>query len=421
MILSLKLFFKRVHLHGIAHIPKDKPVILASNHPNAFMDAIILGALLDRELHFLVRGDVFQKKWSSWILGKMNQLPVYRREEGMQNVPKNLHTFERSHEILRKGGMILIFSEGLCIQEKRLRKLRKGTARLAFGAEESNDFNLDLHIVPVGLNYTSPNKARTEAMINFAPPIAVSDFQQGYNENKARAINQLTSTIANALRKEVVHIDNNGAEAAAEQLLVINNNEHPGDASSWHSKSKQRFLNDWNTGEKVNALYASSDWPSLQSSLEAYTQNLQQHNISDEAVAGNVPFTTAKAIGLVAGAPLFLVGILLNHLPVWLGKNIADTRVRDIEFYSSVWVTTAAITYFLVFYPAICITALLINYWIGLGLLVLMIPLYFFSIHYLDWWSDWRKQQRYHKAIKKHPVLKEQLAQQRLALLQMFA
>lgn len=32
------------------------PLLLASNHPNSFLDAIILGSQFDRPVHFLARG-----------------------------------------------------------------------------------------------------------------------------------------------------------------------------------------------------------------------------------------------------------------------------------------------------------------------------------------------------------------------------
>ncbi len=57
-------------------------------------------------------------------------------------------------------GVIIIHPEGLCVNEKRVRPLRKGIGRIAFGAEEENNWNLNLKIVPVALNYTNASQSR---------------------------------------------------------------------------------------------------------------------------------------------------------------------------------------------------------------------------------------------------------------------
>src|SRR5664280_2945082 len=81
------------------------------------------------------------------------RLPFLRSISYMpENDSRFLCTFSGIYEILRKNGNLIMFSEGICVPEKRLQKLRKGTARVAFGAEEK--FGVDVNIVPVGINYT---------------------------------------------------------------------------------------------------------------------------------------------------------------------------------------------------------------------------------------------------------------------------
>ena len=58
----------------------------------------------------------------------MNMFPVYRISEGAENLENNYDTFESCKEIFKKNGIVLIFSEGRCINEWRLRPLKKGTS-----------------------------------------------------------------------------------------------------------------------------------------------------------------------------------------------------------------------------------------------------------------------------------------------------
>lgn len=50
------------HTIGMENIPNDRPILLCCNHPNAFMDALLLGSTIQRRTWFLARSDVFRKK-----------------------------------------------------------------------------------------------------------------------------------------------------------------------------------------------------------------------------------------------------------------------------------------------------------------------------------------------------------------------
>ena len=65
-------------------------------------------------------------------------LPVYRVSEGVENLENNYTTFDACQKIFKKNKIVLIFSEGRCINEWHLRPLKKGTARLALTAWQHN-------------------------------------------------------------------------------------------------------------------------------------------------------------------------------------------------------------------------------------------------------------------------------------------
>jgi len=127
-------------------------MLIAINHPNSFLDAIIISTLFDAEIHSLARGDVFSKKWSANLLKQLNIFPVFRRTEGVENLENNYQTFDQCKSVFRKGGIVLIFSEGRCINEWKLRPLGKGTARLAISSWEEH---IPLRVLPIGINYQS--------------------------------------------------------------------------------------------------------------------------------------------------------------------------------------------------------------------------------------------------------------------------
>jgi hypothetical protein len=99
--------------------------------------------------------------------------PVYRAREGVENLEHNYVTFEKCRELFKNGGIVLIFSEGLCVNEWKLRPLMKGTARLAISAWEGG---IPLKVLPTGINYSSFNRFGKNIQLNFGQLISKEDI-----------------------------------------------------------------------------------------------------------------------------------------------------------------------------------------------------------------------------------------------------
>lgn len=149
---ALKLYCPYLYINKPDFLNLKGPLLLAANHPNSFLDGMIITTLFDQPVYSLARGDAFAPWWANYMLRRLQLLPVYRTSEGVENLEHNYTTFAECIEVFKKGGIVLIFSEGLCENEWHLRPLRKGTARLAITAWESD---IDLRILPVGFNYSS--------------------------------------------------------------------------------------------------------------------------------------------------------------------------------------------------------------------------------------------------------------------------
>ena len=157
------------------------PMLLACNHPNSFLDAIILCSLFKAPVYSLARGDVFKKAWAAKLLKSLNILPVYRTSEGVENLNENYKTFDACIEIFKKGGIVLIFSEGLCQNEWHFRPLKKGTARLAIAAWEQN---IPLRILPTALNYSSFKQYGKNMHIFFGEEFNEAIIEPGWPHGK---------------------------------------------------------------------------------------------------------------------------------------------------------------------------------------------------------------------------------------------
>jgi 1-acyl-sn-glycerol-3-phosphate acyltransferase len=203
--LAIKLFYRRIEIHGQDTYPSSGPVLLAPNHQNAFMDALIPAVFAPRPIHFLVRADVFKSKFAAWFFRSLNMMPVYRQRDGVGNLSKNEAVFEQCFEILRNNGTLLIFPEASHLGERMLRPLSKGFARILFGALEDHD-HLHIQVVPVGLNYSNYQDSQSRLIVNWGKPIPVSNYYESYQSNPAKAMSSLRDDLQTALSVEIVNI-----------------------------------------------------------------------------------------------------------------------------------------------------------------------------------------------------------------------
>lgn len=213
--LAIKLFYRRIEIHGSDTYPRSGPVFLAPNHQNAFMDALIPSVFAPTPIHFLVRADVFRKPWLAAFLRSLNMMPVYRQRDGMANLAKNDEIFAKCFEILRRGDTLLIFPEMTHVGERKLRPLSKGFTRVLFGALKDQE-NLDIQVVPLGLNYSHYHKSGARLIVNWGQPIALSDYRNAYAESPARGMARLRADVEAALTEEVVHLPRKEANEAFE-------------------------------------------------------------------------------------------------------------------------------------------------------------------------------------------------------------
>lgn len=177
--MALPLYCRHISINNKQVLKSKGPLILAANHPNSFLDAIILCTLFDGTIYSLARGDAFKNRWFARILTWFKMFPVYRVSEGVENLEENYITFELCKKIFRKNGIVLIFSEGRCINEWHLRPLKKGTARLAISSWQEG---IDVAVMPVAINYSSFRKFGKNIELSFGDVITRDDidFENGH-------------------------------------------------------------------------------------------------------------------------------------------------------------------------------------------------------------------------------------------------
>ena len=146
------------------------PLLVVANHPNSFLDAILIGSYFTENVHFLARGDAFKQKKYRFLLKMLKMIPVYRLSEGRENLHLNEYTFSESKRILEAGGILLIFIEGICKNTHELQPFKKGAARIALQANTPTP----LRILPVAIAYDSFSRFGKNVLVSAGNPIPVT-------------------------------------------------------------------------------------------------------------------------------------------------------------------------------------------------------------------------------------------------------
>ena len=121
LLIRIKIFNKN-------SIPKNKPVILAVNHPTG-ADPIILLAALKKKIYFLADAENFSTKFTKYFMTKFtNSIPIFKKD-----FMRNIKTFKEIFSIpISKNVFFGIFPEGKLNKKDSLEKFHKGAAYLSY-------------------------------------------------------------------------------------------------------------------------------------------------------------------------------------------------------------------------------------------------------------------------------------------------
>ncbi len=366
----LAYYFRRIDITGLEHIPPNAAVILAANHPTAFLEPCIMACFQRRPLHFLVRGDLYKNSLASWLLRALRMLPVYRIQDGgYGQVNRNYETFEDCYRVLSQQKAVMILAEGRCIHEKRLRPLRKGTARIALGALDRDTSLHEVYIVPVGVNFVAADRVRSTVMIRCGPPVIASAYLSEYRQNETAGLRTLTDELRQRLQGLVIRIPDRLIDEVYERKLELARNDlHLHGTGVSHS------------GKQLDTELAVVAAPlSNGPGILRYAARLQKHGITDADLLDKRDQRKMSWTWIPAGL------LLLPQLPLWaVAEMVALRGAKTVEFYSPVrWAAVAVGTLF--YLPLLFLLP-----WTGKVWLVLSLLLTNWALRQIEDFLRWR-------------------------------
>lgn len=372
---SLSFSYRNIIVTGYEKVKKRKPVLFVSNHQNTFMDGLVLVKVAKNiNPNILVRADIFQSKWAAIALDIIRLIPIYRKKDKVGSVAQNSEIFKKCIDLFKEGKPILIFPEGNHDIKRFLRPIKKGAARLAFQAEEENDFNLQLTAAPFGLEYENHPQRWYDLHVHFAEPFLIDDYGELYNKNPLEAQSQFTNRIREEISAEMVDIKWKEEYEFMEDIRQLIKPY----AVDW-AKNKKSIVHA--ETEVVNHIAGQlkedeSKTNSLKEKLSAYFRDVQKAGLSYDYNIKKIGLfqSIIKSIGVVIGAPFWLLAKLINFIPEYIIERKVIDNVKDITWHISL---RAGISIFLypIFYLIIFLILGFSIDWLIAGIAVFSLPL----------------------------------------------
>jgi 1-acyl-sn-glycerol-3-phosphate acyltransferase len=346
MRLSLKVYFRKQHIHGIDNIPENGPFIIVANHPSSFLDAVSIAVLINKKISFLAKATVFKNKLVAKVLYKLNLVPIYRAQDNRNQLKENTAVFQACYEKLGNNGVLMIFPEGTSENERRLRPIKTGAARIALGTVKAHNYKQEVKILPIGLNYTNSSKFRSELSVAFGKPIETKDYIESYKTNETKTTRDLTSKIEASIKDLIINIDNQEHDNLVEQLELIYKTELAPD-SNLPIDISQNIIK----GIKHYQEYKPKIFNDLKLKIENYFEKLSEAKITDKNVGQNNENASLFISGLksvfklLLGFPFWLAGIVHSYLPYILTRTTALSITKDEAFYGGLLMSLGSILF----------------------------------------------------------------------------
>lgn len=360
---ALRIYFRRVEVVGLEHVPRQTPVIFVLNHPNALVDPAFLLALAPREVSFLAKAPLFRMPVLGYFVRALDCLPVYRKQDEGADLSRNRETFTAARKLLSTGGTIAICPEGVSHDELRLRPIKTGAARIALAAEAAGEVN-GLKIVPAGLYYTAKTKFRSSALLYFGQPIDVDAVELTPEGDPPReAVRELSAKIEEAMREVILEAEHEEALHAVSRAERIFSSLAAAEDDSLvgELQLQKRFLRDY----AVLQQRAPERLRKLEVRMNRFDEELKQAGVDPEEL---VPPTSTLSVSsqvlrrslvFLVFLPAAVIGTLFHYPAYRLGGYLATAFSRESEdvisttkiisamlLFPVTWVVLATVVYF---------------------------------------------------------------------------
>ncbi len=350
-------FFRSVDVRHAERVPGAGPVLLCINHPNNLIDSLLVGAVVERKVHYLATAALFRNALVGKFLKACGAIPLHRRQDDPGKMDKNAGAFEATVVTLARGGLVAIYPEGTTHAESRIQRIKTGAARIALDYESRRAGGLGevLTLIPTGLTFEARKSFGGRVRVSFGEPIPITPYLEVYREDGVKAVDALTTAIQWGMEAQVLHVDRldraslvREVEAVYKDDLIRELQEERGLAP------RQIDTVRLSRGIADAAAYFEAHAPerleALREHLVHYRAMLAAYHVRDQAVRARlahhgVSERLTRGSKASIGLPVFVYGLVTSGLPYLLPRWIARRTATKETSYATTRLLASVIAY----------------------------------------------------------------------------
>jgi len=335
-------WFRRVDAQGRENVPARGPVLLVSNHANAFIDPLLILTRLRRPVTLTAKSTLRKNPLLKWLMRLLNVVELHRAQDASEgaDVAKNVDSLAELRRRLAGGGAVCIFPEGVSHSDPSMRPFRTGAARIAldFAAHHPS-----LAVVPVGLHFEAKERFRSAAGIVFGEPFDAGEWRRAHPDAGPRELTaEMEARIRALTANYAAERDVETFTRAAELLEVAGRPPAPLDREAEADVAgRVRTIHRLQEGRERLARDRRDEIESLETRISALYTDLRRLAINAPELF--LPMEPARAAffvfreleTLLVGFPVALWGMVNNAIPYGLLRMLVGKMSKDLDHWAS--------------------------------------------------------------------------------------
>lgn len=349
----IRIFFRRVEVLGLEHLPVSGGGLLISWHPNGLVDPGLILAYSPRRVVIGARHGLFQVPLLGTMMHRLGCVPIYRASDhgpgGDEEARRaaNRRSLDAMARAVADGSLALLFPEGDSHDEPRPLALKHGAARLYLRAREllAEEPAPPPVIVPVGLHYDHKQVFGSRALMAVHPPLSLPPElteplpPEAPEEERREQVARLTAEMERVLENVVYATESwelNRLMHRARRLIRAERAHRAGTVLGRSDMAERLlgFARLWQ-GYRKRVETHPEQTRELMERVRTYDEELRALELSDHDLDRNPPLRILGSVLHLVGQlllvylllpPILVVGYAVN-LPTALGLRALARRM----------------------------------------------------------------------------------------------
>lgn len=171
--IALHWFYRDVRVIHQERIPERGPLLIAMNHRNALVDAVLAMWIMPRDVRITAKATIAQNPFGAVLVRAFGIISLRRSSDEARAVDRarNEAAFSAIERALNNGEAVLMFPEGRSHNEPGIAPLKTGLARAALSARRNGI--RDIRILPIGIVFEDKGRPGSVAIAAVGEPIDV--------------------------------------------------------------------------------------------------------------------------------------------------------------------------------------------------------------------------------------------------------